>query len=204
MNLVDVHILRLPHEREDWFQYCLESLEREPVNIHVVDGVQGNVGAGRIKGFAQGTAPYAAYVDPDDLVCRGAFQACIDALEADTNKVLAYTREARISEGGCLIAEWDKRLYEPFFGKPEEALRAHHLSVYRRASLPDLTFLAEYYTVPEMALKQRMWDNNFVFVDRVGYQWRQHSNNTSKQRAQHPQHISVILAEYHQLWRYIV
>lgn len=204
MNLVDVHILRLPNDREDWFQYCLDSLEREPVNLHILDGVEGNIGAARIKGFSHGTAPYAAYVDPDDLVCRGAFQACIDALEADSTKVLAYTREARISEGGCLISEWDRKLYEPFFGKPEEALRAHHLSVYRRSALPDLSFLNEYITVPEMALKKAMWNNNFAFVDRVGYQWRQHNNNASKKIPPNTQCMQDIVIAHGSLWRFVV
>ena len=44
---VDVHILRVPNENEEWFQYCLESMEREPVNIHVLDGVVGHIGKGR-------------------------------------------------------------------------------------------------------------------------------------------------------------
>jgi len=175
---VDVAIMRVPGEREDWFQYCLESLEREPVNVHIIEGVVGHIGKGRIKCLQVGSEPYVAYVDPDDLVCRGAFQACIDALEAQPDKVLAYTREAWLHESGLMYAAHGRNHYEPFFGTEDEAFRAHHLCVYRRSALPDLGFLADYPNMPEQALKQRLWDNNFAFIDQVGYGWRKHDNQS--------------------------
>ena len=204
MNSVDVFILRLPDENKEWFQYCIESMSREAVTIRMVGGVYGHIGKGRKKGFALGTAPYVAYVDPDDLVCRGAFKACVDALEAAPDKVLAYTREARISEGGVLLSEWDRKLYEPFFGTPDEALRAHHLSVYRRAALPDLSFLDDYPNYSEQALKTRLWNNNFVFVDRVGYQWRRHPNNSASKIPELPEHIKPLARAQNELWRRVV
>jgi len=199
--IVDVHILTQPHERQDWLQYCLESLEREPVCVHQIQGVAGHIGLGRRIGLTHGTSEYAAYVDPDDLVCRGAFDGCLEALEANPQAAVAYTREAHISEGGCLLSEWDRKLYSPFFGTPDEAVRAHHLCVYRRSMLPNLEFLEEFPTLPEQALKRRIWDNNFVFVDRVGYQWRQHKASASRQRWDLSDEMQDILLQQRNLWR---
>jgi hypothetical protein len=60
---------------------CQKSLQNEPINLHLVDGVPGHVGRTRANGFRIGEAPYVSCVDPVDLVMPGAFQACIDALE---------------------------------------------------------------------------------------------------------------------------
>jgi hypothetical protein len=201
MVKVDVHILRSLGEREDWFQHCLESLEREPVNIHVLEGVPDHIGKGRKAGLQAGTEPYVAYVDPDDLVCRGAFQACIDALQADASKAVAYTGEARVSKDGVLLAAYDRKLYEPFFGTPDEALRAHHLCVYRRTALPNLNFLDDFPFMPEQALKTRLWNHNFVYVDRIGYQWRQHQGGASKRRWASTPEMGALLARQSSMWK---
>jgi hypothetical protein len=156
-------------------------------------------------GFALGSNPYVAYVDPDDLVMPGAFQACIDALEARPETVMAYTCEARISERGLLLADYDKKLYAPFFNTPQEALRAHHLSVYRRSALPDLSFLETYPMGAEQALKQRLWGpDKFAFVDRCGYQWRRHKNSASSKRVDYPPHVKEVLRGMGELWRRLV
>lgn len=204
MGKVDVAIMRVPGEREDWFQYCLESLEREPVNVHIVEGVPGHIGAGRIKCLQAGSEPYVAYVDPDDLVCRGAFQACIDVLNAQPDKVVAYTSEARISENGVLISDRPRREYERFFGCQEEALKAHHLCVYRRDALPELSFLNRFPTLPEQGLKWKMWDNNFVHVDMVGYQWRRHPNSASRRRWDMTDEMKKLAAIQRGLWKKMV
>lgn len=201
---VDVFILSLPGQNQEWFRYCLESLEREPITLHLLNGVVGHIGEGRRRGLLTGSAPYVAYVDPDDLVCRGAFSACVNALNTAPECVMAYTREARISEGGVLLAEWDRALYEPFFGTPDEAFRAHHLSVYRRAALPNLDFMLDYPTLPEQALKQRLWNNNFAFVDRVGYQWRRYQHSASTRIEDRPEHVRALLAKQNQLWKRMV
>ena len=71
---VDVHVLQC-YEPPAWLDACLRSLETEPVNVHLRPGIQGQVGLARARAFRHGTAEYVAFVDADDEVVSGAFQA---------------------------------------------------------------------------------------------------------------------------------
>jgi hypothetical protein len=115
-------------------------------------------------------------VDPDDWVLPGALEACVEKLESNSDIVAAYTMETWVNESGVLRAEIGESLYQPFIGKPQEALRAHHLTVIRRSALPDLSFMDDYPICAEQALKQRLWaPEKFAFVPMQGYVWRRKS-----------------------------
>lgn len=181
MSYADVHILRQGgHDNLDWLQECRESLQDQPVQVHETEGYPGHIGRARIRGYALGSAPYVAVVDPDDVVMPGAFQACIDALEADSNLRCAYTREVVIQEDGLLIAKFGESEYRCFENTPEEALNIHHLAVYRRSALPDLSFLERYPVAERFALHAALWaPDTFRFVNMIGYKWRRHRNQST-------------------------
>ena len=75
---VDVHIIRF--NEPDWMiDRCLDSLKSQPVKIHIVKGVKEYPPfKGREKGFSKGSAVYASFVDPDDLVAPDAFASLLE------------------------------------------------------------------------------------------------------------------------------
>jgi hypothetical protein len=185
--MTNVFILTLPNTNQEWLRICVNSLANEPVTISILDGVEGNIGKGRRAGFALGNAPYVAYVDPDDWVHPGAFAACTAALDANPQAVVAYTREAEVDPDGLLISNRQRSFYEPYIGTSYEPFRSHHLSVYRRAALPDLSFLDDYPILPEYALKERLYyPGSFLYVDVLGYCWRRHPMQMTKKAFEAP------------------
>lgn len=75
MNDLDVYVLVYSGTRADWLEQCLASIRHQPCNLHVVQGVEGDIPAGRAIGFGTGTAPYVTYVDCDDWLLPGALEA---------------------------------------------------------------------------------------------------------------------------------
>ena len=178
---VDVHILTLPDQNQTWYKQCLQSLENQPINLYVVDGIVGKMGEARRNGFSRGSAEFVAFVDPDDIVQPGAFEACVSALQANTDASMSYTREVQISKDGFLLVNRERDWYEPHFGKSTEPFHAHHLSVFRRSMLPDLTFLDNHWHMADVALRKEMYKSGpFVFVDMIGYQWRRYQGQSSR------------------------
>jgi len=78
--VIDVHVLTHSGTNPEWLAQCLRSLEGEPVVVHVVEGVEGSVGAGRAKGFQLGTCEFVAYVDSDDYVVPGGYAKSLAAM----------------------------------------------------------------------------------------------------------------------------
>ena len=166
-TMIDVHILNMPNDRQDWAKQCETSLAQEPVIVHNLDGVIGNVGAGRALGFAQGNLPFVSYVDPDDYVLPGGFAACAKILTDHPQISCVGTREYRIGVNGEIPA------YNRSHSGP------HHLLVFRRdAILPELDRLSTLPHAPEpwlMArLKQRFGHCALWLIDEPYYVWRVH------------------------------
>jgi hypothetical protein len=80
--VIDIHVLTLP-DRADKLERCVASLRHPAVSVHVVEGVDGDIGAGRQQGYAAGTAPWVAYVDDDDWMEPGAFDVLAPMLDED-------------------------------------------------------------------------------------------------------------------------
>lgn len=79
--MIDIHVLTHSGTRPEWLKQCLASLEGEPVIVHVVEGIDGSVGAGRAKGFALGVCEFVGYVDSDDYVIPGHYEKCLRMLK---------------------------------------------------------------------------------------------------------------------------
>lgn len=183
--MIDVHVITLPTTNRQWLEHCLDSLADEPVTVHMVDGVVGNIGVGRSRGFSMGDHPYVSFVDPDDWVLEGCFEACIQALLENPDAGMAYTREVLADSEGNIHSERPKEWYEPYIGSKEETEKAHHLTVYNRSAIhPFLPRFSGYPYTPELFSKTYVWlRHGFVFVDRIGYVWRKHSSNSHKTMA---------------------
>lgn len=159
--MIDVHVLTHSGTRADWLDQCLESLAREPCTVHVVQGVEGNIAAGREIGFGLGEHPYVTFVDSDDYVLPGAMDAICEALQ-QTPSVCA--REMVLAENGGLYGPMTK----------------HHLFALRRSVIaPHLPRYGQRFAQTHCvtALARICHPHE---IDAVTYVWRQHDKQTHR------------------------
>ena len=179
-HLIDVHILHMPNENQDWWKSCEASLGGHPINIHNCNGIEGHIGLARKLAYEKGSAPYVAFVDPDDIVLPGGFQACLDVIEQSPDVCGVYS----MSE----VFTYDKdvpRLLHPYrtWSLMEMRLNTveiHQLTVMRREDV--MEFNEQIF--PDIPVSNVM-HNTAMFlamadkkpwkaVDYVGYRWRNH------------------------------
>lgn len=175
---VDTHVLLMPGTNPVWWKDCRQSLAEEPVRLHLIKGVKGHVGAGRIEGFRQGESPFVSCVDPDDLVIPGAFAACIEALEKNPDACGAYTDELLINTKGNTIRPgiWSGQEWNPLLQLEPRYL--HHIYVMRRQFVEQhLHELEKWPNLAEFILKGLVAAHGpWIHVDRFGYKWRLHDD----------------------------
>lgn len=187
---IDCHILTMPSHSAAWADELRADLAREPVNQHWLPGIDGQLGAALAQGYAQGSAPFVSYADPDDRVLPGTFAALLAALQAHPAAPFAWAGELLVDEN--LLA----------LGAPQHAPRGysqrshrnspmhvHGVVLYRRASVAPvlhrlvgcgwlshylLSLLVARPNVPQPAASLP------VHVPLVGRLWRQHGSNASK------------------------
>lgn len=168
--MIDVHVLTLPNDRQDWFEQCMMSLRNQPIEVHVLAGVQGHIGKGRVNGFMAGNKPYVSLVDPDDIVTQNGFQDCLKLLQDQPRLDGAYTAEHQFyfSDEG----QWTLKK-----AQPERGSAVHHLLVLKREVvmdyLSDLRFEPQY---PETRMLAHMKKDgiNLGYTGTVGYVWRRY------------------------------
>lgn len=118
--MIDIHVLTHSGTKPEWLQQCLDSLKDQPVVVHVVEGVEGSVGAGRAKGYALGDCEFVGYLDSDDYALEGHYAKCL--------RMLRYQR-AVIPHEHVEYADGSRhKLLKPF----------HNGAVYRRADINPL------------------------------------------------------------------
>lgn len=120
------------YEPKKWLDAAITSLAPEPVNICVCDGIPGKLGEARARAFAQGSAEYVAWLDGDDEVMLGAFEAALAVLDADPAVVSTYCDIQLIGQPdgvGYTKAPWTP--WRQLWGIAE----VHHLHVMRRAAV---------------------------------------------------------------------
>lgn len=179
-NLIDVHIIHLPNENKEWWAECEASLVGHPINIFHVDGTVGDIFVGREAGYRQGTAPYVSFVDPDDIVMPGAFQACLDAIQSGDYSGV-YTMSEVIQEGQPIkpfheFREWT--LQNSIYNLTE----IHQICVKHRDMVIDV-FDNHREDFDEFRLASvefvvnahLMTKKPFKAIDMVGYRWRNHN-----------------------------
>ncbi len=174
MNKIDVHVLLLPGTDKKLWGECLETLKDEPVNLHILDGIQGHIGKGRYNGFVQGDSPYVSCVDPDDLVIPGAFAACLEALENNPTACGAYTDELIIDMNGEVIKPgiWSKIPWNPL--RQLEPKYLHHIYVMRRSMVEKYYLeILRWRSMTDYVLKCLLSSQGpWIHVDQFGYKWR--------------------------------
>jgi hypothetical protein len=181
--MIDVHILNLPNERQDWLQACLHSLEGHPVQVHLIEGIKNHVGQGRILGFSQGHSDWVSFVDDDDLVKPGAFASVLESIVQFPQADAIFTREESIDQNGVLLHP-AKSIPERFsVSHVYQFFRwDHHLMVFRRSKLEPLLPKLLNFPMGCNSLISHFFLKNYCCIMNpyIGYQWRMHSNNWCK------------------------
>jgi hypothetical protein len=170
--MIDVHIGLSGKENKKWLGQCTASLEREPVNIHFVRSVPGDIGKMRAIGYSAGTSPWVVAVDPDDWVEQGAFTRALEFLTDDVSAY--YTNHSVFAEDGERTGQWFKQL-APAVGFAQ-ASQMHHLTIYRREAIrPALHLLVGMPTRPYTVLNlQALLQGQVVGTKKIEYHWRDH------------------------------
>lgn len=96
--MIDVHVLTHSKTRSEWLDRCLNSMRDQPCVVHVIEGVERDIAAGRRMGFTAGSQEYVSFVDSDDYVLPGAFDAALEALNSGVPALCSM--ESVINESG--------------------------------------------------------------------------------------------------------
>ena len=158
--MIDVHVLTHSATRPEWLAQCLASLADEPCTVHVVEGVERNIAAGREKGFALGSHPFVTFVDSDDYVLPGCMTVMCESLQKHD---AAVAREMVLQDG---------QLHGDIAG--------HHLYALRRAVIaPHLQTYAQRFAGRHCCAALREIAQP-AKVDALTYVWRLHPRQTSR------------------------
>jgi hypothetical protein len=172
---VDVHVLHC-HEPAAWVDACLRSLEPESVNVHLCPGIAGRVGEARARAFEHGSAEFVAFVDGDDAVEPGCFDAALAVLDARPEVVSTYCDvrvldvEGREAGRGYVKGPW--RPWRQLWTLAE----VHHCHVMRReAVMPYLEELCRWESLEEWVLMGLLARHGMHWhIPRKLYRFRQH------------------------------
>jgi hypothetical protein len=171
---VDVHVLHLSSTDQSLWHECRDSLDAEPINLHLINGIPGHIGRARYAGFVKGTSEFISCIDPDDIVIPGAYAACLEVLDANPNACGAYTDELIIDDVGKVIKEgiWSQKPWNPLLQIEPKYL--HHVFVMRRCFAEKCYLeMLRWPSMPEYILKCLITAYGpWVHVNRFGYKWR--------------------------------
>lgn len=170
--MLDVHILRMTYTNPEFVAACVSSVEAAaaaagyPVDVHVVDGLFGHLGASRSLGFSHGTNPYVTTVDDDDMVDVNAFAILAPLLRQGVEAIT--TGERMLNQATGVVSDYpDCR---------------HHLAVYRRDVLARSDF-ASFVFYPDQRLLSQVEP---IHLPVCVYTHRQHDSGSKNQRRANP------------------
>jgi hypothetical protein len=165
---VDVHVLTLPTDNKDWYNKCIDSLRKEPVTVHVCNGIEDDIGNARADAFLLGNNEYASFVDPDDYVLPGGFAACLDVIKAE-GSVAACTAEIKTGISGEILE------------KPYIVKWIHHLIVMKREIVIQNMDIWRDWSWPSRFSEGRVFveflrscGHKVSFIEQPYYVWRRH------------------------------
>ena len=159
-----------------YHEECMDSLKDEPIALHLIPGVAGDVGIGRWNGYHTGDAEFVSFVDDDDVVIPGIFEKCYQALDENPDAIGVHTREWIYESGAMTLSQipnpnwtWDRYF---FF--------VHHVVVYRMERVMPYGDAAKECKVGFehfMNMQIMMDGHRFHYIEDVGYIWRGHSGS---------------------------
>jgi hypothetical protein len=183
---IDVVIMCRPSDDKDKFQRCLKSLSNEPVNIYIIDGIEGCIGKGRYNSLLTGTEKWVSFVDPDDEVIPGIYNKLLqyDADVVYCNELIIGEESKRIHYGWSSdpsTFEWIPERFRSIFWDKDNSTYFHHRGIFKRDSaLQHATMLSNKHECAEIHLMREMQDagKKIVHCQEYGYIWKIHGKNT--------------------------
>lgn len=174
----DVHMLTLD-EPEHWREACMDSLRGAPIQLHVLPGIRGRVGAARAAGYSRGELPLVSFVDPDDIYEASAFTALADSLDRSTCATLAYTDEALMTDHGLHAGILRSSGYSSH-RHADSAAFVHGLIMMRRDAvesvLDEVARTANFADWVTTLLVARL--GTVLHLPVIGRRWRQHTRQS--------------------------
>lgn len=170
--MIDVHILTLPFENKQWLVECIESMRDDPINLHIVEGIDGDITTSRQQAYLLGQSPFVCRVDSDDLVLKGLFSSAIEVLQNQPEVAATFCHEYITDE--FLNIDLKKIGRKP-----------HHGVVYRRSILEKyLNNIPKGYLYPDGFLINHVQLNHKVIeIQEPYYVWRRHKDSFIKRLA---------------------
>jgi len=158
MSRIDVHMLLLGNEREDWKAAAVASVPPSICTLRFADGIAGHIGRARQRAYALGDADYVSYVDPDDWLESDTFERC-----------LAYLDRHR----RCAGVVTHEMVHDEFRGRVYETRDKHGLAVFRREWLNANLHRLESPAAVDIRLTLRP---EIVLLPFVGRHWRKYES----------------------------
>jgi hypothetical protein len=177
---VDVHMAHMPGELVNWNK-C--DISNQPIVLHHIDGIPGNILQTRIDGFSLGTHKYVSFWDPDDTIEPGAFQQCIDFLELYPKYGGCYTNSTIIRDGKHPTAMYKQHKWSLEYHS-KSPLPVHQLVVVRREVIQQATHnlppISDSQLCEQLIYAHCAVIAPFYFLDINGYNWFDHPQGDHK------------------------
>lgn len=177
---IDVHMLTL-EESDLWRRDCIRSLEGAPINLHILNGIEGHLGEARVAGYKEGNLPLVSFVDSDDLYDADVFTVLADIMDANPDVVMVYSGETQMDRNGnflntTAVVNYDRKEH---IKKPRHV---HGIIVMRREIVEQ--FYDEIVKIPNWA----DWvttllvagQGKVLMCPEIGRSWRVYEDQSSK------------------------
>lgn len=178
--MIDVHILTLPTAKQSWVRQAVRStteaarLAGFPVEIHVLEGIAGNLGLARKKGYSLGDYEWKTFVDDDDVVLPNAFHSLRKYLDSDVDAIFPLE---------CV--EQNNQLH----GYTQSR---HHLPLYKRDFLDTIKW-EEWPCLIDVAVKEEALRRDYLDVEEIVYIHRLYSTSSARELRYKAEHESIRL-----------
>lgn len=183
-TLVDVHYITLPNSVK-----TIDFSRQAGIVVHEVIGNPPPVGttnlmANRLIGFAQGTAPYVSWADPDDTLVDNIYTDLAAVLDTNPNVAGVYSTWGLVQDGKQYpvpYMQWSKQQMKQV--RSPLYCGIHQVCVIRRsvlnAALTDVqSLMTEYPLIAEAILFAKIANlGGFLAVNEIGYWWLNHGTN---------------------------
>lgn len=168
--MIDVHILTLPETDLTLLNECVSSVMADPINLSIVEGVDGHLGQGRADAIRKGKAAWVGWIDPDDVVIPGAYRRLLEI-----SKKIPETPFLWANEEVWYVRPED--MYAPV--NVEINQRPHHMHIIHRDMI-DYDLIES--TVSNFCPMLENMMNVGYHLDEVGYIWRRYHTSSCRIR----------------------
>ena len=187
---LDVCMLSID-EPAAWRDEAINSMQHPGIALHVIPTSRTKtIGADWRDCIASSALPYIMFADPDNVYFASAIMALVEALDNNTNAVIAYSDEALIDAAGNITAI--RQLPYTKFHHRRSAALVHSCVVMRRevaARFVDQVAGLNIWT--EWALTRLMSRvGDVIHAPIIGRHWRQHPGQAHRRAVENSERVA--------------